>query len=155
MNLHFELTCQACPEQYDVVDLDADNKIVAYVRLRWGVLRCDVPDVGGETIFRHEFDDGLQGMFWSEEEREHYLGLVLKAIEKHYASFNEWKLMCPKCASWVLSPESTSCAEIAGDCYQWCWYECTKCGYESESEETINGDHDVWELVYKKHVLVV
>lgn len=82
MKLNFELTCGACPEQYDV--LDDSGKTVAYVRLRWGHLRCQVPDVGGKTIFEHVFDDEYQGLFDGEEERDHYLGLIHKAIEEHY-----------------------------------------------------------------------
>ena len=84
MNLFFKKTCSACPEQYDVLDLDADKQIVGYVRLRWGILRCDVPDVGGETIYRYEFDDGLQGMFWDEESRKFHLAEIQKKIEQHY-----------------------------------------------------------------------
>jgi hypothetical protein len=44
--------------------------------------------------------------------------------------------------------ESTACAEIAGDCYQWCWLQCRNCGRETESLETINGEpNSVWETL--------
>jgi hypothetical protein len=69
-------------------------------------------------------------------------------------AFDAWNLDCPKC--WppqTLTPESTACAEIRGNCYQWCWYECTICGFETESEEAVNGDGAVWELLYTKYLV--
>lgn len=41
--LQFIQTCGACPEQYDV--LDKSGNTVGYVRLRWGGLTCEYPDV--------------------------------------------------------------------------------------------------------------
>lgn len=52
-------------------------------------------------------------------------------------------MTCPVC-SHTLIQESTACAEIAGDCYQHCWLECTNCGWESESVEVINGLPRQW-----------
>ena len=75
--LVFQQTCGACPEQYDVYK---DDAIAGYVRLRWGHLRCDFPDVGGETIYEHCFNDGMQGMFWDEESREFHLTAISNAI---------------------------------------------------------------------------
>lgn len=83
MYLHFELTCQACPEQYDV--FDEHDKIVAYVRLRWGHLRIYCPDVGGTLIYEQSFDDEYKGIF-NDEEREFYFPEIHKAIENHYSS---------------------------------------------------------------------
>lgn len=75
--LRFELTCGACPEQYDVYKGDLQ---VGYVRLRWGGLRCDYPDVGGETVYIHDFDDGYKGCFDSDEERDFHLTEISKAL---------------------------------------------------------------------------
>jgi hypothetical protein len=77
--LRFELTCGACPEQYDVYK---DENLVGYVRLRWGRLRCDYPDVGGETIYEYCFeeDDGFKGCFNSDEERDFHLTEISKAL---------------------------------------------------------------------------
>lgn len=79
--LNFTCTCYACPEQYDV--FDSNGKIVGYVRLRWGWLRCDYPKVGGETIYDSDIGDGLTGRFESEEQRmEHLNKIADKILEK-------------------------------------------------------------------------
>lgn len=71
-NLTFKLTCAACPEQYDVTD--SDGKQVAYVRLRWGRLTVQCPDVGGALVYDYSFeDDDLKGRFDSVDEREVFL----------------------------------------------------------------------------------
>lgn len=80
-DLKFEQTCWACPEQYEV--FDDQDKQVAYVRLRWGRLRVDVPDCGGETIFIKDFGDGFKGVF-ADTERDEYLKLVETKIKEHY-----------------------------------------------------------------------
>lgn len=79
--LWFKLTCGACPEQYDV--LRGDER-VAYVRLRFGRLRVDVPDVGGETIYVNKFDEEYKGIFSDETERVKYLTEISEAIVNHY-----------------------------------------------------------------------
>ena len=84
MNLYFKQTCQACPQQYDVLDLDDNDKTVGYIRLRWGHLRCQVPDVGGKTIYSHDFDDGLQGIFDTDEQEDLHLANIRLALEDHY-----------------------------------------------------------------------
>lgn len=73
---HFilELTCAACPEQYDVYLKD---KKVGYLRLRHGVFRCDYPDCGDETIYK-AYPKG-DGMF-EYEERHMYLQGALAAL---------------------------------------------------------------------------
>lgn len=81
MNLRFEQTCTACPEQYDV--FDDEGKQVAYVRLRWGRLRVDVPDCGHQTIFSHQFDDHWKGCF-DLDERPHWMGVVNDVIVGSY-----------------------------------------------------------------------
>lgn len=55
--------------------------------------------------------------------------------------------MIPCCNNPSIYQDSTSCAEIAGDCYQWCWLQCSNCGRETESLEAINGDPSVWEAL--------
>jgi hypothetical protein len=77
INIDFELTCHACPEQYDVY---IEDKQVAYVRLRWGTLRVTTPDVGGELVYEHEYEDGWQGCFDSAEDREFHLDAIAKVI---------------------------------------------------------------------------
>ena len=72
------LPCQCCPEQYDV--FDSEGKQVGYIRLRHGNLRADYPDCGGDTVYRHVFDDGWKGLFDSDEEREKYLTEAVKAL---------------------------------------------------------------------------
>lgn len=77
--LIFLCTSGACPEQYDVYK--GDN-LVGYVRLRGGTLRFIYPDVGGETIYEHGFedDDSYKGCFDSEEERDFHLTEISKAL---------------------------------------------------------------------------
>lgn len=79
--LYFYLTCGACPEQYDVED--SNGKQVGYVRLRWGVLSCQYPDVDGETIYTASIGDGFTGCFESDEQRmEHLNNIADKILEK-------------------------------------------------------------------------
>lgn len=82
--LEFIKTCDVCPEQYDVKD--KDGRQVGYIRLRWGELRCDFPDCGGETIYSCNFDDDFAGCFNSEEERLIYLGEIAKSINTKLSS---------------------------------------------------------------------
>ena len=69
-----EMTCFACPEQYDVY---LDKKQVGYLRLRNGHFRCDYPKCGGKTLF-DVYTEG-DGMF-EEEERDPMLREALAAI---------------------------------------------------------------------------
>ncbi len=78
-DLKSEKTCEACPEQYDVFYQD---KQVGYIRLRWGEIRVDFPDCGGETIYKHSFEDSLKGCFETDEEAKLYLSKCKKAIIK-------------------------------------------------------------------------
>lgn len=72
----FELTCGACPEQYDVYKY---KKQVAYLRLRHGVFSVYYPDVGGELIFRANPDgDGC----FTDEERAFFLKCAVLAIKR-------------------------------------------------------------------------
>ena len=74
-------TCLALPEQYDVY---RDGAQVGYIRFRWGVLRVDVPDAGGETVLCLEPDGNyneLSGMF-RDEDRQPLLEQSVRAIKK-------------------------------------------------------------------------
>ncbi len=69
-------------------------------------------------------------------------------------SFDAWTLNCPSCHSdKKLTPISTESIEIRGNCYQCCWYECAVCGFETMSEEAVNGDRTVWERLYPKYLV--
>lgn len=85
-DLLFIGTCGACPEQYDVVYKSADDILyqVGYVRLRYGKLSCAFTDVGGEIIYRHEYDDDpFLGTFLDEEDRVlHLNNIALKIKQK-------------------------------------------------------------------------
>jgi len=76
--LRFEMTCGACPEQYDV--FKGDDK-VGYMRLRWGHFTFanntayDIIFVCGSTE-----DSGWGGTFESEEQRQE----VFKLCENVY-----------------------------------------------------------------------
>lgn len=72
-----KMTCEACPEQYDV--FDSEGKKVGYLRLRHGGFLADYPDCGGDTVYRYSFDDAWKGIFY-DEEREQYLTEAVKAI---------------------------------------------------------------------------
>lgn len=76
-NFEFKETCSACPEQYDVY---LEGKQVGYVRLRWGGLRCDYPDVGGDTIYTHNFEDGLLGAFTNNNVRNYHLEKIAESL---------------------------------------------------------------------------
>jgi hypothetical protein len=72
-------TCSACPEQYDVFD-DLGQQ-VAYLRLRHGGFRADVPDVGGETIYTANPEgDGV----FMDHERVRYLTEAILAVQEYY-----------------------------------------------------------------------
>lgn len=79
------LTCGACPEQYDVYDNPFDIhgkeeiKSVAYLRLRHGRFRADVPSCGGDTVYE-AWPKG-DGAF-DDDEREQYLNEAITAIDQ-------------------------------------------------------------------------
>lgn len=82
--LKFICTCDACPEQYDVIytSQDKNSYIVGYVRLRYGKLTCEFPDVGGKLIYKHDFFDhmGWLGVFPTEQIRLEHLTKITDAI---------------------------------------------------------------------------
>jgi len=89
MELEFKQTCAICPEQYDVF---YNEKMVAYIRLRWGRLTVECPDIRGKLVFHHQFKDGWKGGFDSEEERKDYLEIIKKVIESHINGTAKQKL---------------------------------------------------------------
>jgi hypothetical protein len=77
--LIFHLTCSMFPEQYDVY---YGSKKVAYVRLRFGSLTAEIPDVPGREVFCYSFENGFKGNFFDENERNIWLNKVASAILK-------------------------------------------------------------------------
>ena len=76
--LDFICTCSACPEQYDV--FDSGENIVGYVRLRYGGLSCEYPDVGGEEIYYASVGNGWCGSFENENQRMRHLNKIADKI---------------------------------------------------------------------------
>lgn len=72
-------TCNASPEQYDVYK---DDKQVAYIRVRHGIMRVDVPNCGGETVYR-TLDFQGNGSFSDPKERDYHIKQALKAVEEY------------------------------------------------------------------------
>lgn len=86
----FVQTCSCSPEQYDVFDKDGNQ--VCYVRLRWGSLYAECPDVGGTTVYEAGTGSGWAGCFESESQRLTHLRNIAQEIEK----FNNYT--CSDCA---------------------------------------------------------
>ena len=57
-----------------------EGKYVAYVRLRWGALRCNYLGVSGEVIYEFEWDDDFMGCFNNYNERKFHLEKIAQAI---------------------------------------------------------------------------
>ncbi len=72
------MTCQACPEQYEVF---FEGFQIGYLRLRGGSFKAIYPDVGGELVFTASpKGDGV----FQEAERFKYLKAAVTAlIDKH------------------------------------------------------------------------
>ncbi len=75
-NYELKLTCWACPEQYDVFNIN-NGKQVGYLRLRHGSFSVTVPECSGNVVY-HANPKG-DGVF--DDEREFYLKEAIKAIE--------------------------------------------------------------------------
>lgn len=82
----FEETCKQCPEQYDVL---LNGAKVAYVRLRDGVLRVDIPDCGFNTIFEDDLpsqdSDIIGGEFENDDIRQRWLNFIAGELLKYYS----------------------------------------------------------------------
>lgn len=79
LGLDFVQTCSGCPEQYDVFN---NGEQVCYIRLRWGCLYAECPDVGGEMVYEADIGDGLTGTFESHDQRQFHLMQIAKAVKK-------------------------------------------------------------------------
>lgn len=80
--MELELTCQSCPEQYELFSL-LDKKIKGYFRVRWSSFTCEFPDVGGELVYESDVDEGgWSGNFNSHEQRIEELTKAIKEIIK-------------------------------------------------------------------------
>ena len=74
---HLKMTCEACPEQYDVFK---DGEQVGYLRLRHGYFTAETPKCGGKMVY--ESYPAGSGSF-HEDERSFYLTGAIKAIDKN------------------------------------------------------------------------
>jgi hypothetical protein len=75
--IRLEMTCGACPEQYDAF---LEDRQVGYLRLRHGRFRVECPDCGGETVYETEdvFGDGV----FTDYERPTHLAAATDAIKR-------------------------------------------------------------------------
>lgn len=74
----FVCICSALPEAYDVY-YEESNEICAYVKVRYGKVRCWYPDYDAEPIYEHNLED-MQGAFYKHEQRMLHLTAIAKAI---------------------------------------------------------------------------
>lgn len=102
LSVRFELTCFACPEQYDAFDEDTDQ-LIGYVRLRHGRFSVS-PDSSSPDIFERRFpSDHLtepeeeaiahmsnysDGVFENYDLRTAYLAVAARKI-REYVNSNE------------------------------------------------------------------
>ena len=78
-------TCSACPEQYDVFDCLGNQ--VAYFRLRHGLFRAEVPDVGGDFVYgAYTNGDGV----FAENERVQELTNAILKVQEYYIN-GKWR----------------------------------------------------------------
>ena len=72
----FDLTCFACPEQWDVYD--SNDTQVAYIRLRHGTMKVHCPDYGGDIVYEvRPMGDGI----FNDSERLIHLTAATTAIQ--------------------------------------------------------------------------
>lgn len=72
--IRLELTCSACPEQYDAT---YSGQQVGYLRLRHGNFTVECPDVGGKLVYEAQPEgDGI----FEDEERDYYLSAAKMKI---------------------------------------------------------------------------
>jgi len=79
-DLRFELTCPACPEQYDAF---LGDEQVAYLHLRHGHFTVECPDCGGVLV--HQARPKGDGEFF-DDERAGHLAAAKDAILRHLAA---------------------------------------------------------------------
>lgn len=78
-NYIFSMTCDACPEQYDVYDKTHEQ--VGYVRLRNGILTAECPCVNGKLVYMSGYYEPWIGMFPNDTERTRHLTKIADAID--------------------------------------------------------------------------
>lgn len=83
--LAFELTCSACPEQYDVW-LGERQEQVGYVRVRWGHAWAYHPDFMGEPVYDEPIgDDDLAGQFIDDDQRQAVLSDIAGRLRRAHS----------------------------------------------------------------------
>lgn len=73
-----EMTCAACPEQYDVY---FEGSQLGYLRLRHGIFTAEYPDCGGYIVY--DASPEGDGVFM-QHERFKYLKAAVKALVKYH-----------------------------------------------------------------------
>ena len=76
MKYYWDLTCNACPEQYDIYRKKGDKEKIAYARFRHETFTVDCPDVRTNTVYDN---DGLVDKVPNEWKLE-----AEEAIDKYY-----------------------------------------------------------------------
>lgn len=81
-NFRLNMTCGACPEQYDVF---LGEDLVGYLRLRHGSFRADYvfEDQDEQVYYANPKGDGV----FEQEERFEYLSNAIAALEKKHFNF--------------------------------------------------------------------
>lgn len=65
-DIELEMTCEACPEQYDAM---IDGKVVGYLRMRHGIFTVRCPNSKGEVVYYDtpkgdgSFEDGERNTY--------------------------------------------------------------------------------------------
>jgi hypothetical protein len=85
--LEFNQITESSPEQYEI--FTKEGKQVGYVRLRWGVLRCDYPSKNTRSIYEFVFSDKTDSCFTSEEQRNKHLEIIANKIKEHEISMQK------------------------------------------------------------------
>jgi hypothetical protein len=78
--VELRLTCEACPEQYDVFDLHGAQ--IGYLRLRHGQFTADYPDCNGKTVYS-SLTKG-DGQFFDANERISELTKAVNELITHH-----------------------------------------------------------------------
>lgn len=83
--LRIDPTCEACPEQYDII---VDDEQLAYVRLRWGHLQVFAPNYDIEhrnVIMEYMWhDEPYKGAFDDDTERRKFMEQILGTVHDYY-----------------------------------------------------------------------
>lgn len=91
LNYIFMQTTDSCPEQYEVFDKDGNH--VCYVRLRWGHLTAEYPDLGGSLVYEAKIGDGLTGCFVSHEQRMAELQNIANRLDRELVRLGDFKIV--------------------------------------------------------------